>query len=173
MPEAVLDPFGPEAAHATDADLRRRIEALEARLQAVPALAVPATPYLPGTVDASWRQAVTDPTFGAGNTSPWVFVVPRVARSACRCEIPWATDGATTGEVQLTAASGTLLTTAVALAAGSSGTVTYNWIHGRNVWSGHVNFDVWARRSGGAGNVYIGYPRFFLVDPAGCTTTGI
>lgn len=172
MADTLLDPVE-GAAGAELAQLLNRISALEARLQAVPPIAFQAGPYLPGVVDSQWRQAITAATFGVGNTSPWAFIVPRVARTACRCVIPWATDAATTGEVKLTAAGGTLSTSAVALAANSSGTVTYNWIHGRAVWSGHVNFDLWARRTGGAGNVYIGYPTFYLIDPAGCTTTGI
>ena len=172
MGDVILDPVANENA-ATIQQLRVRIAALEARLQAIPAIALPASPFAPGQVDSSLRIAVTDPTFGAGNTSPWFSVVPRWARSAIYAEIPWATDAATTGEVKLTAVSGTLQTTAVALAANSSGTVIYNWIHGRGLWTGHANVDLWARRTGGAGNVYIGYPRMWLVDPAGCTTTGL
>lgn len=168
----ILDPLGA----STEAEaLASRIAALEARLGgAVAGVAIPALTYLPGTVDASWRSAITNgAAFGAGNDDPWVGVVPRWARSAVRCEVPWATDAATTGELKLTAVSGTLQAATISLPAGSSGTATWNWLHGRPLWAGAANLDLWARRSGGAGTVYVGYPRMWLIDPAGCTVTGV
>lgn len=175
MGDRIPDPLSSDFAKRSVLAVQDRVDNVAFRPQAIDAIAFQANPYRPGVVDSQWRQAITDSVLGSTSPggSPWFWVVPRVARLGVRCEIPWQTEAGTTGQVQLTAAGGALLTTAVSLGAASSGTVTYNWLHGRDLWSGHVNFDLWARRSGGANNVLIGYPRFWLVDPAGCTVTGL
>lgn len=70
--------------------------------------------------------------------------------------VPWATDGATTGEVRLSDVYGGN-TSAVALAGGSSGSVTFKWLHGWFI-NDPLNLRIEARRTAGAGNVYIYEP---------------
>lgn len=164
MSERLGDPI---AAAATDAIARldNRVRMLEAAGQAIPAIPFPMIPGL--NIDAALGAIVT----GAAFTSAWLAVVPRIARSALRVEIPWFTPAATTGEVYISLGSGS--SSVIALGAGASGTAIFNFLHGQRLWSGIVTSAVFARRTAGAGNVMIYQPRCWLIDPAGCTVTGL
>lgn len=167
----ILDPLAPGA--GVGAALADRLGALESRIQAVPPVPFPMSPYLPGSTNTSWQQTITGGTFYVGNTVPWVAVVPRIARTGALCMVPWVTDGATVGGLELSHTGATVVTSEIVLPAGSSGTATFRWLHNLDPQSGQKNFDLLARRASGAGNVYIGYPLFFLVDPAGCSIAGV
>lgn len=167
--EALLDPV---VYDPTLADLARRIALLEQAPQVLPPVGLSPVPY-DVAVSIDWYCNVTAAVFGASGASPWAAQMPRVARRGLFVAIPWITEAGTTGEVRLTAASGSAQAGTVTLPAASSGTVTYRWLHNLPLWYTSYNLDVWARRTGGANNVRIGYPSCFMVDAAGCTLTGL
>lgn len=167
----LLDPFGvqPEGA-----DLLRRTSALEQRPKVQPPLYYQAVPYQSSVApDASWYSGHTNAALGDSGGSPWAIPLPRVARIGAYCRVAWRTDAATTGELRLTAASGTALAAVISLAANSSGVAIWKWLHNLTLWQGAINFDLYARRASGAGTVYVQAPVFALVDGEGCTLTGV
>lgn len=86
--------------------------------------------------------------------------------------VQWATDAGTTGEVRLLLAAST--SSAVTLAAASSGVQQFKWLHGQALGTGPALFKIQARRTGGAGNVNI-YPAAGcqMADPGACDADGI
>lgn len=167
----ILDPY---ALDPRPADLLRRVGAFEQRPKVQPALFYQAVPYQSSVApNASWYSGHTNAALGDSGGSPWAIPLPRVGRIGAYCRVAWTTDAATTGELRLTAQSGTKLAAVIALAAGSSGVAVWKWLHGLTIWQGAVNFDLYARRSGGAGTVYVQAPVFALVDGEGCTLTGV
>jgi hypothetical protein len=122
-----------------------------------------------GPPSSMWLIPVTTAAFdGSVATRPWICQLDRLTTLALRVAVPWVTDAATTGEVRLTLpalggfpTAGNSPTAAVTLGAGSSGLVSFAWV-------------LEARRTGGSGNVNIGYPGTGAVQcqPAGCTAAG-
>lgn len=164
----ILDPFTSRS-FAQQQQLAERLADLGQRPQVVAPLAVVATPYLL-TPSADFYLPYTAAAYGSGS---WSGIMPRIAHQAVYCRFNWRTGAGTTGEVRLTAASGTQLATAIVLPAASSGTITYKWLHGLPVWVASYNLDLEAKRTGGANLVEIQAPQYYLVDPAGCTAAGI
>lgn len=150
--------------------------------QLVVPYAWPASPFGGnGPPTGYWYIPVVAAAFNsvAQNTIPWVIQLDRVVHRAVQLSVPWATDSGTTGEMRLAIInppapnSPTQVRT---LAAASSGVEQFNWLHGLEPYAS--GFDVWlqieARRTGGAGNVNIGYPQGGAIqaDPTGAETTG-
>lgn len=162
---AVLDPLALDRV----AELARRVDALEQRPKVVPPIAAVTTPYLisPG---ADWYMPFTNAAYGAGS---WSGILPKVALPGVYCRFAWRTGAGTTGEVRLLAGGGATMTSAVALAAASSGTITFHWLHGHTLWQASQNLDLEARRTAGANLVEIQAPIYYLTDAAGCTLTGL
>jgi hypothetical protein len=162
------DPQGRE-----QAALGERIGNIEARPQAVAPV-----PLIPRPISvfpsADWYQPVTSATF----QSVWEGLPTRWSHLAVWAIVPWRTGAGTAGELRLQRYGGDLdatydTTDAVALAAASSGEVTFRWLHGSPIWGlgGIVYID--ARRTAGANNVEIGHPSVVLIDPAEATQAGV
>ena len=168
---AILDPYDFDN---IEGDLTHRVKMLEQQPKVQPAFYYQAVPYRSSvSPNATWYAGHTNATLGGAGGIPWAIPLPVVGMTAAYCQVNWTTDAATTGQIQLTANSGSNLTSAVTLGAGSSGTVTFLWLHGLTLWRRAINFDLWARRATGAGTVYVQCPTFALVDSIGATTTGI
>lgn len=174
MGEGLL--LGPSSAGAEalqDRDELRRVGALETRPRVQAPVSLSPVPYIPGP-QTDWYSNITNgAAFGAGNDSPWAAQMPRVAHRGVFASIPWITEAGTTGEIKLTAASGTKQAATVALPAASSGTVVYRWLHGLDLWLASYNLDVYARRASGANLVRVGYPHIYMIEARGCTATGL
>lgn len=167
MPENLVpQPFD---ALGWQAQVETRLSALEARPQVIPPVPLAAAP-LSAYPSADWYQPVT-----AGSwTVYWQAQVSRWSHQALWAVVPWRTAAATTGELRIEASFSTT-SSAVSLAAGSSGTATFRWLHSQVIWSPSASGAAWvtAYRSSGAGDVEIGYPYLALLDPAGATLAGI
>ncbi len=117
---------------------------------------------------------ITSATFD----DPYTGRVPSVVHSGLLGSVDWATDAATTGEMQFQLwdqVGPTLLATSATktLAAASSGVATLSWLHGLSLPTGVTNVRLYARRTGGAGNVNIARPRgLYFVGPDGMTANG-
>lgn len=92
-------------------------------------------------------------------------------------EVPWVTDGGTTGEIRIAnVITGGNTTDAISVAAGSSGFAVFAWLHGQPLTTGPFQPTVQARRTGGAGNVRIFAPqKSYQVAGyiAGATASGV
>ena len=168
---AYLDPLI-DAAARERRDASERLRNLESRPQVVPPVAIVSTPYLLNP-SADWYVPYTGAAFGAGG---WSGIMPRVAHPGVYCRFNWRTGAGTTGEVRLLSNAGFApggSTAIVALAAASSGTITFLWLHGLPLWITSYNLDLEARRTGGANSVEIQAPLLYLIDPSGCTATGL
>lgn len=171
MGEAILDPF---AYDPTLADLVRRVAMLEQQPKVTPPfLYTPIAQASSVAPDASWYAGHTNANFSDAAARSWSVPIARLNKVAVWCRIAWTTPAATTGEVKLQEFLSGAATSAVALAAGSSGTQTFVWLHNLPLWSAQLLFDVRVRRTGGAGTVLVQAPSFALVDPLGATLTGI
>lgn len=169
MPENI--PHGGLDDRAWMADVETRLSALELRPQVVAPLGLSPSPLgTAGTFTVDWEWEITAAGFGI----TWEAQVSRWSRQAVWAEIPWRTDAATTGQVRIEASFGTT-SSAITLAANSSGTATFRWLHSQDIWNPSASLALWvtAGRTSGAGNVVIGYPYLALVDPAGATLTGL
>lgn len=140
----------------------------------------PASPYGGNAPpDSMWYIPVISATFNNTQPSqPWLIFMDRTFKLGFSVLIPWKTDSGTTGELRLNEFFGIAPngpTDAVSLPANTSGNVQFKWLHGIEPY---VHFDTYvvieARRTGGAGNVNIGYPLGggLQVGPEGCTETG-
>ena len=159
--------------------VERQLKERSQTSQLVVPYAWPASPYGGnGPPTGYWYIPVIAGTFdGSQATQPWVVQLDRVAHRAIQIAIPWATDTGTSGELRLKIDIGApnSPSSVRTLAVASSGVATYNWLHGLVPFA---NNDVWliieARRTGGAGNVNIGYPQGGAVqgDATGATVGG-
>lgn len=167
MPENI-PPRGMDDA-AWMSEVETRLSALELRPQVIAPIGLSPAPVGGGILTVEWEVEITGATFG----TVWEAQVSRWSRQALWGVVPWRTEAGTTGELRLEASFSTT-TNAVSLPANSSGTATFRWLHGQDVWSPSASLAAWvtARRTGGANDVIIGYPYLALVDPAGATLAG-
>jgi hypothetical protein len=125
--------------------------------------------------------AETQPTF---NVSEYWSGALIVSSNAVAASLPWAADNTVTGELRLvvkaapnTGAAVVAATAAVALPLGpSSGTVRFNWLHGRAKNSGPWFFGVQGRVTGGLGNLNVYRPDYVSLvggESVGATATGV
>jgi hypothetical protein len=106
------------------------------------------------------------------NTFTVIWALP-VAAEGLIVTVPWITDAATTGAIQLISTRGGNTPTATqALPAGSSGDHVAHWLHGVPIGAPGVNLTLQAERTGGTGNVRIFYPTFQFIGPAGMAANG-
>jgi hypothetical protein len=114
-------------------------------------------------------------------TGCYAGLIPSLLHQGAQANIPWATQAGTTGELRIHAtyvnSSGVAAssdTTAFTLAAASSGVAGLRWLHGIPLPGTSVQFNVEARRTGGANNVFIYFPTggVALVGPSGMTAGG-
>jgi hypothetical protein len=83
-------------------------------------------------------------------------------------------DAATTGEIRLRNATSGTTTDAVAVPAGGSAFQQFRWLHGEELSSGPIVFDVEARRTSGAAGVNVYMPAALtLADPGLCVADGV
>lgn len=182
MARRIITPDNP-AFLETQRDLEARATGEHRAPALMPELPYPAAPYGgAGAPSATWYVPVTAATFDHSQaTQPWLARVARIVRTGFIVRVPWSTDAATTGEVRLYGDAGFPAgannpTSAVALAANSSGIVDFRWLHGVDPWDAtDAAIFIEARRTGGAGNVNIGYPLGGVIqaDPRNCTPTGL
>lgn len=167
MPENI--PHGGLDDRAWMADVETRLSALELRPQVIAPIGLAPAPIGGGTITVNWEVEITNAAFG----TVWEAQVSRWSRQALWAVVPWRTEAGTTGELRVEASFSTTSGT-VTLAAASSGTATFRWLHSQDVWSPAASLAAWvtARRTGGANKVVIGYPYLALVDPAGATLNG-
>lgn len=138
-----------------------------------------------GAPTSTWYIPVTDGNYsdhGQVGNHPWAANMWIVHRRGIYVQVPWTTDAATTGQLRLYfSVSGVAYTSgAVTLGAASSGTATFKWIHGAPLWVDAGAYGTWivteAQRTGGAGNVNIGFPQsgcLQVVPRTGFTSTGL
>jgi hypothetical protein len=179
----------PEQAAAPSDDYLKWRKSVDDRLNAehrapqlIEGLTYPLAPYGgAGAPTGLWYIPVTAATFTRlQDSEPWLCTMERLVRKGILVRVPWTTDAATTGELRLEGGGGIQgltpnePTAAVVLPAASSGIVTFRWLHGAPLWGVGASLFVAARRTGGAGNVNIGYPfgGVVQIDPRGCTVTG-
>jgi hypothetical protein len=86
-------------------------------------------------------------------------------------QVPWSTEAGTTGEIMV-ASNGGAQTVAVAIAANTSGYATVRWLHDLVVGQGPLQLIVYARRTGGAGNVHIACCHAWIQHPDACSSAG-
>jgi hypothetical protein len=153
------------------AALESRIAAIEARPHVIAPLGLSPAPISSTAIlNTDWEQELTTGSFD----TCWEAQVSRWSHQAVYALVPWRTGAGTTGEVRLEA-SFTTSSDPVVLAAASSGTATFRWLHGQDIWSPTASLALFvtARRTAGANSVFIGYPYLALIDPAGATFAGI
>lgn len=165
----ILDPLDTASAAQRNAEIERRVGALEQRPQVVAPVAMIVEPYNANPSTDWWGQ-FTNAAYGANG---WSAVVPRIPRPGIWWRFDWRTGAGTTGEVQLTAQSGTLAASAIVLPAASSGSILYRWLHNGSMWNVAFNIDLGVRRTGGANVVEVRLPIAYFVDASACTLTGI
>ena len=102
------------------------------------------------------------------------MIVARWTGLAVWARVNWRTGAGTTGELRLRAyRNGTVpVSDTVTLAAASSGTVEFLWLHGADIWTEDILW-VEARRTAGANLVEIGFPAVAMVGPEGATAAGV
>lgn len=131
-----------------------------------------ASPYQPlPAVDPFDFRPITSATFVA----VWWNVAEVISADAVKVRIGFGADASTPGEVRVVIANAAGATSAIALPAGTSGFVEFNWRHGMTLQAGPVYFQVEARRVSGAGNVNIYTPTAVLggAEFLGATATGL
>lgn len=105
--------------------------------------------------------------------------VERVVRTGLRVYGGFASDVGTTGEAYLQITSpggGTFQTSTVPIGSGSNFLYLFRWLHGHRLWADlGVQVDMMARRTGGAGFVYVRVPLSGVeqIDPRRCTAAGV
>ena len=138
----------------------------------------PATPFGGASPPSSlWYIPVTSATFtGTQVSQPWIIGIDIITHTGLKVSVPWTTDSGTSGELRLTLpGAANSPTSPKTLAASSSGVAVFTWLHG---WVPYVGSGLFvyieARRTGGAGNVNVGYPQggAILVGPKGAQVTG-
>lgn len=115
--------------------------------------------------------SITSGTF----TTAWTSTPELINHLGVSTTLAWITDPGTTAEVRLSCDGSGLSTSAVALAAGSSGVQQFQWLHGADLGTGPTSFLAQARVTGGAGAVRLDEPMSALTmaDPDQCTATGL
>jgi hypothetical protein len=125
-------------------------------------------PYLVGvTFDPTVFKATTSGSF----TTLWRVYFPILSHEAIGGYIGWAADAATTGELRIKL--GANATVAAPLAAGTSGSQGFVWLHGGTLGTGPAYVDVEARRATGAGSINIYTPGLEVRSPDLATLTGL
>lgn len=168
MPE-FDDPLSVRAQNAEIEALSARLAALEAR----PRITIPA-PLVPSPVfgypSADWYQ----PCSSASLIQVWEMIVPRWTGLAVWARVNWRTGAGTTGAIRLIANRGGTFPASdtVPVAAASSGTIDFLWLHNGDIWTEDVLW-VQAQRTAGANLVEIGFPAVAMVGPEGATTAGV
>lgn len=102
-------------------------------------------------------QTVTSGTF-AGT---WTQEFWQAIADGYQASVIWSTDPGTTGELRI--ANNVFdgnNTNARTLGAGTNGQELFQWLHGQTIGVGPFRPQVQARRTGGAGNVYVFNPDF-------------
>lgn len=148
--------------------------------QLVTPIPIPASPFGGASPpDSMWKIPVTSASFGVQAAQPWLIYIDKIFKLGFQILIPVSTDSGTTGEIRLTEFFGqapNAPTTAISLPAASSGNVQFNWLHGMELYALlDTYFVIEARRTGGAGNVNVGYPLGggLQVGPENCTEEGV
>lgn len=166
----IVDPRAEEAAWRKGVDAQLRSDR-------APQLVRPtmgfASPYGGATAPtSSWYVPVTNAAFdGSQACRPWIIVLDRIVHTALRVDVEWTTEAGTTGELRLNVG---LTTSAIALPAASSGVASFKWVHGYPLWAADVFVYLEARRTAGANNVNVRFPRIVQqCAPDGCTATGV
>ena len=123
-----------------------------------------------------WRGVLSpsrESTTSASFQSLWRSRVELLTHKGVACTAAWVTDAGTTAEIRLSSGFGQ--TSAVALAAGSSGSQQFQWLHGLALGGGPIDFELQARVTGGAGQVHLDEPfgGCEMADPLSCTSTGL
>lgn len=115
--------------------------------------------------------AVTSGTF----TSVWEWSVGNLTTKALQCHFAVAGDAGTTGEVRMGYAAGGLYTSTRAIAAGTTVSTNFLWDlpSGFVLGAGPYFFSLEARRTGGAGNIWIYRPNVTIGRTGAETATGI
>ena len=123
-----------------------------------------------------WRPQTSPPresTTSATFVTLWLARVELLTHKGAAMTAAWVTDAGTTGEIRLKASTGQ--TSAVAIAAASAGTQQFQWLHGLALGGGPINFELQARRTGGAGSVHLDQPfgGLEMADPLQCDADGV
>lgn len=160
-----LDPFAYEARQ-----WRAKIEDRLANIEARPRVVTP-VPLVPRAVQGFPSTDLYMPITVGTFLAVWEMIAVRWTNQAVYVVVPWRTPSGTSGEVRLDASHGTT-SNPVTLPTGSSGTVTFRWLHGAPIWTDGVLWVV-GRRTAGSGTVELGQPTVTLLDPEGATTGGI
>lgn len=94
-----------------------------------------------------------------------------VSHKGMAVDIVVVSDVGTAGEIRLSNNAGNSTAAAVT---SSTSTISYRWEHGASLGSGPYSFTIEARRTSGAGNVYVYLPGdAALVSPLICTAGGL
>lgn len=105
--------------------------------------------------------------------STWSSNLQLITHKGLATTTYWRTDPNTTGELRLMDGTGATTAT-VSLAAGSAGSQQFNWLHHMTLGTGPAAVSIQARRTGGAGVVYIAQPGpLYMADPLACDADGI
>ena len=117
------------------------------------------------------RVSTTSATF----VDAWTSTPELINHLGVSTTAAWVTDAGTTGEVRLSCDGSASNTSAVAIAAASSGVQQFRWLHGATLGTGPTSFRLQVRRTGGAGSVHLDEPMSALTmaDPDSCTATGL
>lgn len=123
-----------------------------------------------------WRKVNTPDreSTSSGSFVPlWRSRVEIITHGGVAIAAAWVTDAATTAEVRLAVSGAT--TSAVSLAAGTSGVQPFKWLHGRTLGTGPFYFEIEARVTGGAGQIHMDEPMggLEMADPLQCSATGL
>lgn len=123
-----------------------------------------------------WRKVITpdrESTASASFVDTWGSRIENIGHLGVVATVAWVTDPGTTAEIRLRRSTSN--TSAVALAAGSSGAQQFRWLHGATLDTGPHDFLIQARVTGGAGSVHIDQPfgACEMADPDACSATGL
>ncbi len=142
----------------------------------LPPVHVPLYPNLPGG-GVTWNAGNYATLTNGSMLNIWFGSHWRCHTDALAIAIPWATDAATTGEIQVQDyVEGLPTTSTITLPAGSSGVQAFNWKHSQPIGTGPFQPAVNARRASGAGNVSIFAPYYcYMIGSSliGATATGV
>lgn len=170
----ILDPFSPESQAERAHDQERRTSGLEQRPRVMAPRASMVRPVAAG-FGGFWNMAITGAAFAAAYRAEF----EEVSHQALFVRLTGlVTDVGTTGEIRVSATlAGNPAVYSAVNAIGSGGVQipALGWIHNLALSPAGgqlLTIDVEARRTGGAGNLYVFMPVIMQIDPQASSAAG-